>query len=120
MLTDPARGNMKPLRALCFNCLSGLSVLIGAIVLLAADSVSSVTLGRFLAFSGGVYLHIGATECMPRAYEHAKSAQLKLVALIAFVIGAVTIGVVLNYHEHCSAPTTTGAAAAGAHAGHNH
>jgi hypothetical protein len=35
----------------------------------SSDDVSSFSIGLMLAFGGGVYIHIGATECMPRVYS---------------------------------------------------
>jgi len=125
ILTDPKKGGLKPATALILNFISGLSVLVGVIVMLSMESVSPLALGRILAFSGGVYIQIGAAESMPRTYELSKTPLLKLIGLVAFAVGATAIGLVLFDHQHCSASTAAAAAAAasgggGAHAGHGH
>jgi len=126
LLTDPKKGNLKPAIALLLNFISGLSVLVGVVIMLSLDTVSPLALGRILAFSGGVYLQIGAAESMPRTYELAKTPLLQLTGLIAFAVGAAAIGLALLDHKHCSASTAAASAAAsaagagGAHAGHGH
>merc|ERR1711912_116083 len=105
-----------PVTALLCNFLSGLSVILGAVVVLAQDSVSNFDQGMLLAFGGGVYLQIGASECMPRVHEYAKTSGLKLLSLLAFAIGATAIGIVLLKHEHC----VPDSAAGGGGGGHAH
>merc|ERR1711865_331486 len=48
---------LRPVIALALNFLSGTSVLLGAVIVLAAD-VSNGDIGLLLAFGGGVYLNI--------------------------------------------------------------
>ena len=69
-----------------------------------------------LAYGGGTYVYIGATECLGRVNQlsGALSMRLQLLSLFAFFVGAVAIGLVLLDHEHCVAE------GADAHAGHNH
>eukprot|EP00928_Gymnodinium_smaydae_P096976 TRINITY_DN8679_c0_g1_i1.p1 TRINITY_DN8679_c0_g1~~TRINITY_DN8679_c0_g1_i1.p1 ORF type:complete len:455 (-),score=78.46 TRINITY_DN8679_c0_g1_i1:249-1463(-) len=105
---------MRPLLALVLNFVSGMSVLLGAIVILASP-VSDAAVGLLLAFGGGVYLHIAATECMPRAYNPQLSGLVRACSLGMFVFGAVVIGLVLLDHEHC-----VPAGGEGHHHGHNH
>jgi len=112
VLTSPVHGNLTPVTALLLNFLSGTSVILGAIIVLASN-VSNFDQGCLLAFGGGVYLQIAASECMPRVYEYAKSIELKLGSILAFSIGAIAIGLVLLKHEHCVPSTATGAAAGG-------
>ena len=69
---------------------------------------------------------VGLAECMARVYSHASNAKLKVSAILAFVCGAIAIGLVLLDHKHCSAGGDAhaghnhGGGAVDAHAGHNH
>lgn len=102
VLTDPYQGNLKPWKALVFNFVSGMSVLLGAIVMLAQGEEDTLAMGLVLAFSGGVYVQIGAAECMPRAQENAKTTVMRVTAIAFFLLGTLLIGTVLFYHEHCA------------------
>ena len=117
VLTNPNQGNLKPAVALLLNFVSGFSVLLGVCITMASEA-TMYSQGMMLAFGGGVYVQIGATECMPRVYEYAKTTKLRLLGLLFFVIGAVAIGLVLLDHEHCAAGG--GDDGADPHAGHNH
>ena len=126
-------GGLKPCTALALNFVSGWSVVLlhpltspyillhpltpsyrsvvlGVVIVLAKD-VSDLDQGVMLAFGGGVYLQIGATECMSRVHQHASHPKLLFTALLAFACGAIAIGLVLLDHEHCGGD---------AHAGHGH
>ena len=111
VLTDPKQGALKPFTALGFNFVSGLSVLLGVIVILSAE-LSNLDTGMILAYGGGIYLQIAASECMPKIYNAATSVQLRLIGFFAFFVGALAIGLVLLDHKHCEA--------GGGHEGHNH
>jgi UTP--glucose-1-phosphate uridylyltransferase len=100
--------------ALITNFLSGTSVLFGAITVLSQD-VNNESRGLILAFGGGVYIAIAATECMPRVNELATTNVARVAAILAFCVGATAIGLVLLDHEHCY-PEGGG----GGHEGHNH
>ena len=116
ILVSPTQGGLRPLTALALNFGSGLSVVLGTVIVLIND-ISSLSTGLILAFGGGVYVHVGAVECMPRVYRLAVAPIVRLVALLAFILGAVAIGLVLINHKHCSADA---AGAADPHAGHSH
>ena len=113
LLVDPHQGGLTHAKALIFNFLSGLSVVLGVIIVLAQEEVSNSTIGLLLSFSGGVYIQIGAAECMTRVYANAKAPAARFVSLIVFSLGAFFIGIVLLDHKHCVVE-------GGAHAGHNH
>merc|ERR1711976_1109302 len=99
---------MRDLTALILNFVSGLGVMLGAVITLAMDDDTAAT-GLILAFGGGVYLHIAATECMPRIYNATKlSAAVRLACLGSFILGAILIGLVLLDHEHCVPPVAEG------------
>jgi len=86
--------------ALMVNFVSGLSVLLGTIVILWSD-VGDDAVGLLLAFGGGVYIHVGAVDCMPKMYNPNFSLRQRLACFSSFIIGAVAIGLILIGHEHC-------------------
>ena len=111
VLTHPKQGALKALTALGFNFVSGLSVLIGVLVILSQD-LSNLETGMILAYGGGIYLQIAASECMPKIYKAAQTGQQHFIGFFAFFVGALAIGLVLLDHVHCEA--------GGGHEGHNH
>jgi len=69
VLTDPEQGRLQPWQAIIFNFLSGLSVVLGVLVILAQD-MSNLDVGMILAFGGGVYLQIGESSYICRAKRY--------------------------------------------------
>ena len=106
LLTGPDVA-LSPVQALVANFISGLSVLIGATIILASD-VSNAGIGLMLAFAGGVYLHVGAVDCMPALYNSKLRAPQRIAGAAAFLVGAVLIGLILLDHEHCAPEGTDG------------
>ncbi len=68
ILTSPSQGALGTALALALNFVSGLSVVIGVLAVLGSG-VTDESAGLILAFGGGVYIHVGAAECMPRVYR---------------------------------------------------
>ena len=101
ILTDPKQGGLNPFVALGLNFVSGLSVMLGAIVILSAEMDNYAT-GLILAYGGGVYVQVAAGECMPKAYLASRTLKLHCIALFCFFIGAAAIGLVLLDHKHCA------------------
>eukprot|EP00931_Biecheleriopsis_adriatica_P015213 TRINITY_DN1175_c0_g1_i5.p1 TRINITY_DN1175_c0_g1~~TRINITY_DN1175_c0_g1_i5.p1 ORF type:complete len:619 (+),score=136.90 TRINITY_DN1175_c0_g1_i5:74-1930(+) len=99
VLTGPEVA-MNKFVALGINFVSGLSVLLGAIIILYSD-VSDADVGLLLAFGGGVYIHVGAVDCMPKMYNPKFSLLERLSCFGCFILGAVLIGLILIGHEHC-------------------
>ncbi|CAE7843122.1 SLC39A12 [Symbiodinium necroappetens] len=118
VLTGPGV-SLSPLKALIANFASGLSVLIGAIIV-SATPIDDSFIGLILAFGGGVYLHVGATDCLPKMYDPKLRFVERLAAMLAFVVGTVLIGLILIGHEHCFAPTSEGEGGHGHSHGHSH
>jgi len=116
ILTGPVL-SLGPIKALLANFLSGLSVILGAVVVLSSE-VSDSDIGLLLAFGGGVYINIAATECMPRIYSEKLSLRIRGCCFVSFIVGAVLIGLVLLDHEHCVPDAPDGAPAASGH--HHH
>jgi zinc transporter ZupT len=97
-----SQGGLKPLVALILNFISGLSVVLGVIIIMSVN-VDNRAIGCIIVYGGGVYLQIGLGECMARAYATSTSVPLKLGTIAFFALGAVLIGLVLLDHQHCSA-----------------
>lgn len=70
--------------------------------------------GLLLAFGAGTYIHIGAIECMSVVYNSRLQSGQTAAVLLAFIVGAVAIGLVLIDHEHCSTTATSSTAACAA------
>ncbi|GMI18653.1 hypothetical protein TrLO_g5785 [Triparma laevis f. longispina] len=102
----------SPWKALFLNFLAGTSVTFGCMIVTLGGLESSST-GYVLMFGGGTYISIGAAECMPIVFEHAKTARMQFMCTLLFIIGATAIGLILLDHKHCEV-------GGGDHEGHNH
>ena len=91
---------LRPGKALALNFLSGLSVLLGGIIILASN-VSQKTIGVIMGIAASVYTHIAASECIPRIEEVVECNKDRLLCISIFVVGAIPIGLVLLKHDHC-------------------
>jgi len=100
VLTDKKQGGLTPVKALGLNFLSGISVLIGVLVVLGTD-VNYYSQGMLLAYGGGVYVHIAATECMSHVYSYSGNVKSLIMSFAMFCFGCIAIGLVLLDHEHC-------------------
>lgn len=98
MLTQHAGLNTFP--ALVLNFISGLTVTIGGLTILGV-TMSWDTVGIILSFSGGVYIHIAASECIPRMEENIHSGKERILSLLCLGLGALPIGLVMMNHSHC-------------------
>ncbi|CAB9496170.1 Zinc transporter ZIP4 [Seminavis robusta] len=98
LLTEHA--HLPPFRALVLNFASGLSVTLGAIVVLASD-VSNFAIGVILSMSAGIYISVAAKECMPTVDRLAETMFDRALAFCCFALGAIPIGLVLLNHGHC-------------------
>ena len=87
-------------RALLLNFASSLSDVIGALMIISAN-LGNVAIGVLLAFAAGVYLHISASDCLPRVYSVVKVSRDKWYSLVFFIIGTLPIGLTLLKHGHC-------------------
>lgn len=98
LLTEHA--HLPPLKALVFNFVSGLSVTLGGVLVLAFE-ISNFTIGVILSMSAGIYICIAAKECMPIVDQLAVNTKDRLCAFFFFAFGAIPIGLVLLNHHHC-------------------
>ena len=94
------RGGLTTIQALAVNVVSGASVVIGAWWFLWLEPGNGDR-GMLLAFSGGVYVYVAATECAATFVHKNPTWRLKLLNVVLFIIGAVAIGLVLLDHSHC-------------------
>lgn len=91
---------LSVIKALILNFSSGLSVVLGGLLILAID-VGDMTIGIILSFSGGVYMYIAASECIPRVDLVVKTTKDRLYSILFFLLGAIPIGLTLLKHDHC-------------------
>merc|ERR1719482_1252106 len=89
VLTDPLQGGLSTKVALLLNFLSGTSVVIGALIICGIKEIDGASEGMLLAFGGGVYLQIGAAECMAKVYDQARTIGLRIGCLAMFTLGAM-------------------------------
>jgi len=99
VLTGSSVG-LSPPKALLFNFLSGLSVVLGVIIVNMSD-VGDSAIGLLLGFGGGTYLYVAAAECLPKVHRLQLPARTHIACLFAFLVGATAIGLILLGHEHC-------------------
>ena len=100
VLVGPA--GMSVPKAIFLNVLSGLTVFLGAIIVMGAD-VGATPTGLILMCGAGTYIYIGCVECVPRAFSPQTTAKMKIFNLGIFILGALAIGLVLIGHKHCEA-----------------
>lgn len=100
VLTGPD-AQLRPITALTMNFVSGLGVLLGTVIIMGSN-IGNDAIGVFFAFGGGVYVHVAATNCMPRVYSELLSLRTRIGSLAAFFVGAIGLGMVLLDHKHCA------------------
>jgi zinc transporter ZupT len=93
---------LKPCVALPLNFCSGLSIMLGGIVVLTV-TVSDMTIGVILSVASGVYIYIAACECLPRVNAVVRTSKDRVTTIAMFILGAVPIGLALLNHSHCEA-----------------
>ena len=94
------QNGIDPIVALGLNFLFGLSVLVGALVVLSLD-IGNNAIGCIFAIGGGVFLHVAISEMLGTSERNVMRKQHWLWVLLSFVVGAIVIGLVLINHEHC-------------------
>ena len=87
--------------ALALNFLSGLSVMLGGIIVLAVNDITAHAVGIILAVAAGVYIYIGASECIPRVEKQLRGWKDRVLGIVMFAVGAIPIGLALLNHQHC-------------------
>ncbi|TYZ67218.1 hypothetical protein PybrP1_005554 [[Pythium] brassicae (nom. inval.)] len=99
-------------QALVLNFIASLASLLGAVILLAAGSVSNHALGYLMGFGSGALAFIGLTVLLPPmlAVRERRRAALHF---FWFSLGCVLIGLSVLQHKHCDA-------AGGSESAHSH
>ena len=90
------------MKALAVNFIAELSVVLGGIVVLSME-ISYLLIGMILSIAADVYIHIAASECVPRVSAVVSCATNRMNAVLAFIIGAVPFGLSLLNHKYCEA-----------------
>ena len=86
--------------ALALNFLSGITVVIGGLLVLFSEP-SMPSVGIILAVAGGVYVYVATTEVHPKINEAIETKAHHLLGSLGFVLGDTLIGLVLIDHQHC-------------------
>lgn len=108
-------GNLTVPMALLVNVLSGTSVIFGVVTYMATKPGAG-TQGLMLAFAGGTYVYLAATQAASHFLHCTNYSFLyRLQIFMFFALGVVGIGLVLLDHEHCTGSDSDG----GGH-GHGH
>jgi len=87
-------------RAILLIFVASFANIVGAMMIINAG-LGELAIGVLLAVASGVYLHISATECIPRVYAVVKISRDRFFALTFFIFGAIPIGLTLLHHGHC-------------------
>ena len=94
------QNGINPFVALALNFFFGLSILLGGLMVLTFN-FSNVGIGSIFAIGGGIFLHVAISEMLGNAERNVKKPIHMLYVLLAFLFGAVLIGLVLIDHQHC-------------------
>ena len=92
-------GGLSTLMALLLNFCSGISVIIGAAVILLIN-ISDGVVASILTIAGGVYIHI-AMESMNQVEKHCAVASDRIFSLLAILSGVAPIMYITSLHGHC-------------------
>jgi zinc transporter ZupT len=87
-------------KAFVLNFISGLSVVLGGIVILAGEPTDEAV-GVVLAMAAGVYIYIAACETVPRMETAVKTRGDRVLVVFAIILGTIPLGLVLLDHKHC-------------------
>lgn len=106
------RAGLSYQKALFFNFCSSLTAVLGAIIVLSLNaSISESAQAYLLAYGTGFLAYVALGELAPSIVE-VGSKKRRAFRMFLIVVGAVIIGVLGLFHEHCDA--------GGDHEGHNH
>jgi zinc transporter ZupT len=114
---------LTPTAALLANLASGLSILVGVVMYMLTKPGPGPR-GLMLAFGGGVYVYVAATEAARHVLSRppgqaAASWRSKILVIFCYALGAAAIGVILIDHEHCESAHSSDEGG-GSGGGHNH
>merc|ERR1712238_475829 len=94
------QNGINPWIALGLNFLFGFSILLGGLLVFLFD-FSPVTIGCVLAIGGGTFIHVAIGELLQNAERNITKGIQMIYAFVAFLVGAIPIGLILINHEHC-------------------
>jgi len=94
------QNGINPWIALLLNFLFGLSILLGGLLVFLFE-FNQVTIGCVLAIGGGTFIHVAIGELLQNAERNITHGIQMMYAFVAFLVGAIPIGLILINHEHC-------------------
>ena len=96
--------NYSTLEAFAYNALSGASVMLGGVTIMASNT-SDLAVGMLLAYGAGNYVYLATVHLFEDV--GARDIGKQLMKLLTFCIGVVAIGLILLDHEHCESTTSS-------------
>ncbi|KAF1332944.1 Zinc-iron permease, partial [Globisporangium splendens] len=96
------KAGMVVAQALFVNFLASLASLLGAVILLAAGTVSAHALGYLMGFGCGALLFIGLSVLLPPMLG-VRDRRRALLHFLWFSLGCILIGLSTLQHKHCDA-----------------
>ena len=94
------QGGLSIATALALNFVSGLSVMLGGIIILSVN-LTAQAVGVILGMAAGVYIYNAVSECLPRVDAAVGGWEDRLMSIFMFIVGSVPIGLVMLNHQHC-------------------
>ena len=94
------QGELSIATALALNFVSGLSVMLGGIIILSVN-LTAQAVGVILGMAAGVYIYNAVSECLPRVDAAVGGREDRLMSIFMFIVGSVPIGLVMLNHQHC-------------------
>ncbi len=82
------------------NVLSGLTSLLGVVVVLAGSDITESQISRILFFGIGIFIYIGATDIMADVTS-ISNVRDAVIHLIAFIVGVVAVSLTMLRDTHC-------------------
>lgn len=107
------KAGMSLPQALFWNFFSGLTAVMGLVLVFASD-IASQTLGLLLLVGAGVFIYISFANLVPEIL-HAQGKD-KWIQVLFFAIGIITINLSVLAHKHCDAAAGTAMASLHYHA----
>jgi len=89
------RSNIGAKKAIIFNILSGLTAMAGAVIAIFVSSLIEPYLGLVLAFTGGMFIYIAASDIIPEL-QHLYLKDRKWHQATFFVIGLLTTYILIQ------------------------
>lgn len=91
---------LTPFMALTINFGTGLTVVLGGVMVLALD-ISDATIGLALSVASGFYLYLATAECIARSAKIAETRAQGFMSMVLFAVGVILLALTLLNHSHC-------------------